>query len=91
MMNDKLLNGWCKHGKPGGMGCKYCDPKGYELNEKAISPKPETMPEKLARLIRENPGMELMVNYGHGLCGIETIEIEGYLPNKFIVITIGTP
>jgi hypothetical protein len=54
--------------------------------------KPETLPEKLARLIRENPGMDVRIVHNNGIDrGCYQIDAVERKISDTIVITIGTP
>jgi len=75
--------------------CNRCGCYAYPLKDGVCIPcATETLPEKLARLIRENPGMpvklQIKTYLPNNLNDITEIGIGGYLPNKAIVITIGT-
>jgi len=60
--------------------------------EASLSVQPESLPEKLARLIRENPGMPVTVcEICKGVEYYHTIKKVTTMGEGSIVITIGTP
>jgi hypothetical protein len=51
---------------------------------------PETLPDKLARLIRENPGMPVKI-FANGFVFERELKDVSVLSNGTIAVTIGTP